>query len=101
MERDAISWRWQRRLQAFMCRRSMTCYHEDGTLKSFLPNSHAMTTIKKQLVMDFDAHLIRKPVVPFIKVTQDRSCWRSRGVHPRMPFLSGGYGLPPLAGEEP
>ncbi|MBA2213763.1 TIGR03960 family B12-binding radical SAM protein [Sellimonas intestinalis] len=49
-------------------------YHEDGTLKSFLPNNpHARATIKKQVVRDMsDAPYPSKPVVPFIKVTQDR-----------------------------
>ena len=49
-------------------------YHEDGTLKSFLPNnSHARATIKKQVVRNMsDAPYPSKPVVPFIKVTQDR-----------------------------
>lgn len=49
-------------------------YHEDGTLKSFLPNnSHARATIKKQAVRNMsDAPYPSKPVVPFIKVTQDR-----------------------------
>lgn len=49
-------------------------YHEDGTLKSFLPNnSHARATIKKQVVWNMsDAPYPSKPVVPFIKVTQDR-----------------------------
>ena len=49
-------------------------YHEDGTLKSFLPNnSHARATIKKQVVRNMsDAPYPSKPVVSFIKVTQDR-----------------------------
>ena len=49
-------------------------YHEDGTLKSFEPkNPHAKRTIKKQVVMDLSAvPYPTKPVVPFIKVTQDR-----------------------------
>ena len=49
-------------------------YHEDGTLKSFLPNnSHSRATIKKQVVRNMsDAPYPSKPVVPFIKVTQDR-----------------------------
>lgn len=49
-------------------------YHEDGTLKSFGPNNpHAKRTIKKQVVMDLSAvPYPTKPVVPFIKVTQDR-----------------------------
>ena len=49
-------------------------YHEDGTLKSVEPNNpHAKRTIKKQVVMDLSAvPYPTKPVVPFIKVTQDR-----------------------------
>ena len=49
-------------------------YHEDGTIASFAPvNPHAKAVITKELVMDMDtAPYIRKPVVPFIKVTQDR-----------------------------
>lgn len=49
-------------------------YKEDGTIKSFRPNnSHAKETITKQLVVDMDdVFYIEKPVVPFIKATQDR-----------------------------
>ncbi len=49
-------------------------YKEDGTIKKFYPiNSHAQETIKKQLVLDMtEACYPEKPVVPFIKVTQDR-----------------------------
>ena len=49
-------------------------YREDGTIASFAPvNPHAKAVITKELVMDMDtAPYIRKPVVPFIKVTQDR-----------------------------
>lgn len=49
-------------------------YNEDGTLKSFTPNnSHAQTKIKKQLVMDMsNTFYPEKPLVPFIKATQDR-----------------------------
>nr|WP_294469490.1 TIGR03960 family B12-binding radical SAM protein [uncultured Sellimonas sp.] len=49
-------------------------YHEDGTLKSFEPNNpHAKRTIKKQVVMDLSTvPYPTKPIVPFIKVTQDR-----------------------------
>ncbi len=49
-------------------------YQEDGTIKSFLPNNpHAKATIRKQLVTNMDdATYIEKPVVPFIKATQDR-----------------------------
>ena len=49
-------------------------YNEDGTLKSFTPNNeYAPATVKKQIIMDVtDAPYPMKPVVPFIKVTQDR-----------------------------
>lgn len=49
-------------------------YQEDGTIRSFLPNNpHAKPTISKELVVDLDrAPYIEKPVVPFIKATQDR-----------------------------
>ena len=50
-------------------------YHEDGTLASFSPNcKEAPETVQKQLVIDMEhgyCHL-EKPVVPFIKATQDR-----------------------------
>ena len=49
-------------------------YNADGTLASFkLNNSHAPDVVKKQLVMELSvAPYPMKPVVPFIKVTQDR-----------------------------
>ena len=49
-------------------------YNEDGTLKAFVPNnSHAPEKIKKQVVSDMaEAGYPKKPLVPFIKVTQDR-----------------------------
>lgn len=49
-------------------------YKEDGTIKSFLPNVEGIpSTITKEIVMDFsDCYYPTKPVVPFIKATQDR-----------------------------
>lgn len=49
-------------------------YHEDGTLASFIPNNpHAKEIIEKQVVMNLsDVCYPEKPVVPFIKATQDR-----------------------------
>lgn len=49
-------------------------YHEDGTISSFVPNNvHAKATIQKQIVMNVsDTYYPEKPVVPFIKATQDR-----------------------------
>ena len=50
-------------------------YNEDGTLASFEPvRDDVPSVIEKQLVIDMakDYHAIKKPVVPFIKATQDR-----------------------------
>lgn len=49
-------------------------YKEDGTIDSFNPNHpNAKEKIQKQMVLDItDASYPLKPVVPFIKVTQDR-----------------------------
>ena len=49
-------------------------YHPDGTIESFSPKYPDMpTTIRKELVMDLtDTYYPEKPVVPFIKATQDR-----------------------------
>lgn len=49
-------------------------YKENGIIKSFTPNNeHAKHVIKKQIVMDVsDTYYPEKPVVPFIKATQDR-----------------------------
>ena len=49
-------------------------YKEDGTIDRFVPNNpHAKERITKQLVVNMDdATYLEKPVVPFIKVTQDR-----------------------------
>ena len=51
-----------------------TVYHEDGTIQSFTPNiPEAPKCIEKQVVMSLtDAPYPTAPVVPFIKVTQDR-----------------------------
>ena len=49
-------------------------YTEDGTIASFVSNNeHAKAVIEKQIVMDVsDTYYPEKPVVPFIKATQDR-----------------------------
>ncbi len=49
-------------------------YKEDGTIGSFLPNRDGIPErVSKELVMDLDdAPYIENPIVPFIKVTQDR-----------------------------
>ncbi len=49
-------------------------YHEDGTIEAFKPiYEDVPATVQKQLVMDMtEANYPEKPVVPFIKATQDR-----------------------------
>lgn len=49
-------------------------YNDDGTIKSFLPNVQGVPeTITKTVVMNLsDTYYPMKPVVPFIKVIQDR-----------------------------
>lgn len=49
-------------------------YKEDGTLASFEPiNSHAPKTVLKQVQMDMtNTFYPKKPLVPYIKATQDR-----------------------------
>lgn len=49
-------------------------YHEDGTISSFAPIYEDIpAVIEKQIVMDItDTYYPKAPVVPFIKVTQDR-----------------------------
>lgn len=50
-------------------------YKEDGTIASFVPNrAEAPEKIQKQLVVDMEKeyNFLEKPVVPFIKATQDR-----------------------------
>ncbi len=49
-------------------------YKEDGTIDAFLPwNSHAKPVVSKVIVEEMDSvPYIDKPLVPYIKVTQDR-----------------------------
>lgn len=49
-------------------------YKEDGTVQSMLPNTPGVPKkVQKQLVMEFsDSVYPTKPIVPFIKITQDR-----------------------------
>lgn len=49
-------------------------YKEDGTIEAFIPNnSHAPAKITKELVVDMSNTIYpEKPLVPFIKATQDR-----------------------------
>ena len=51
-------------------------YHEDGTICAMTPTVEGMpTTIHKEIVTDFNQTDIypEKPIVPYIKVTQDRA----------------------------
>lgn len=51
-----------------------TTYHENGTIASFRPTEEGIPArIRKELVTDMtDSFYPMKPVVPYIKVTQDR-----------------------------
>ena len=72
-------------------------YHSDGTIESFLPNDPAAPErVRKQVAMDVtDASYPMKPVVPYIKATQDRVVLEiQRGCIRGLPFLSGGDDLP-------
>ena len=76
-------------------------YKEDGTIESFHPVEDCFpATIDKQIEMDVtDTYYPKAPVVPFIKVTQDRG--RSGDparMYPGLQILSGGYALPPVQG---
>jgi len=49
-------------------------YNDDNTISSFEPNvSDIPTKIVKQVATDLEEYYPQKPVVPYIKVTQDRS----------------------------
>ena len=50
------------------------CYNEDGTIRHFGPLEEGIpATVTKEIQMDVtDTYYPMKPVVPFIKVTQDR-----------------------------
>lgn len=49
-------------------------YHADGTIQSFMPNQKDIpTVITKELVTDLtNTYYPKKPIVPFIKCTQER-----------------------------
>lgn len=49
-------------------------YREDGTIAAFTPNnSHASPSVRKEIVTNMDdVGYIENPLVPYIKVTQDR-----------------------------
>ena len=49
-------------------------YHEDGTIEAMVPNNpHAPKTVTKQLMVDMTkAPYPEKPLVPYLKATQDR-----------------------------
>ena len=74
-------------------------YHEDGTIAAFTPSiPEAPEKIKKQLVMDMtEATYPEKPVVPFIKATQDRVVLEiQRGCIRGCRFCQAGYVYRPV-----
>ena len=71
-------------------------YKEDGTIASFEPiYEDVPKTIQKQIVLNMtEAVYPEKPVVPFIKATQDRVVLEIQRGCIRLPFLPGWNGLP-------
>ena len=79
-------------------------YKEDGTIASFTPvDEEIPATVTKQLVMDMtDAVYPEKPVVPFIKATQDRVVLEiQRGCIRGCRFCQAGYIYRPLRERKP
>lgn len=77
-------------------------YQKDGTIAAFTPvYDDIPATIKKQVDMDLTGSVYpEKPVVPFIKATQDRVVLEiQRGCIRGMPFLSGRHDLPAKPGK--
>ena len=57
-------------------------YKEDGTIEAMTTNNpHAPQTVSKQLVMDMsDTWYPEKPVVPYLRATQDQMCIRDSSI---------------------
>ena len=74
-------------------------YNEDCTIKEMVPNNpHAKGGVRKDIVLDFDkVEYPEKPLVPFIKVTQDRCVLEvQRGCIRECRFCQAGSGYKPL-----
>ena len=79
-------------------------YNDDGTLAEFKPLvTEAPATVVKQVETDMsETYYPRKPLVPYIKVTQDRVVLEiQRGCSKGMPFLPGRHAVPPNQAKKP
>ena len=79
-------------------------YKEDGTIASFTPKYEDVpATVKKQIQMDMSHSVYpEKPVVPFIKATQDRVVLEiQRGCIRGCRFCQAGYIYRPLRERKP
>lgn len=77
-------------------------YNEDCTIKEMVPNNpHAKGGVRKDIVLDFDkVEYPEKPLVPFIKVTQDRCVLEvQRGCIRECRFCQAGSVYKPLRGK--
>ena len=80
-----------------------TTYHSDGTIKSMLPTEAGVPEqVKKEFVTDFtSAFYPLKPIVPFIKVTQDRVVLEiQRGCFRGCRFCQAGQVYRPVRGRD-
>lgn len=74
-------------------------YNDDGTIKEMIPNNEvASSKIRKDIVIDFDkVEYPQKPIVPFIKVVQDRCVLEiQRGCIRQCRFCQAGSVYKPL-----
>ena len=72
-------------------------YHPDGTIASMEPLEEGVPSkVKKQVVKDLShTYYPSKPLVPYIRATQDTSRFRDPAwLYKGMPFLSGRNDLP-------
>ena len=74
-------------------------YNDDGTIQAMIPeNKHAPSKVKKDIVLDFDCVTYpEKPLVPYLKVTQDRCVLEiQRGCIRQCRFCQAGSVYKPL-----
>ena len=78
-------------------------YHDDGRISSMLPTEPGIPlTVKKEIVTDFSsAYYPLKPIVPFIKATQDRVVLEiQRGCFRGCRFCQAGQVYRPVRGRD-
>lgn len=71
-------------------------YQEDGTIAAMTPRfADVPEKVKRQVLVNMDEGAYpTKPLVPFVRATQDRVVLENPAwLHPWLSFLSGRYGL--------